>query len=204
MNDEPKTIPPATSTAKDLGDGDRNRDGRATRDPYTAPVAATSGLRSLFGTTGRMLLKELSAFGIVGIVCFLVDVALLQLFYAHLGIGAVTSKVLATLISMTLAYFAHRYWSFSHRARTNPRREYVLFALINGSTLLLGAAIVGVVRYPLGQDSVLVIQIANIASIVLSTALRYLAYRKWVFPAHKLEPEEQTEDAATTAAHTVA
>jgi putative flippase GtrA len=86
---------------------------------------------------------------------------------------------------MTVAYFAHRYWSFSHRARTSVRREYVLFTVINGAALLLGMAVVAIVRYPLGQDSALVLQTANIASIVLSTVLRYLAYRTWVFPAHE-------------------
>ncbi len=151
------------------------------------------GLTGRLGTTWRLLLKELSAFGVVGIVCFLIDVGVFQLLYAHLGVGAVTSKVVATIVGMTIAYFAHRYWSFSHRARTNPRREYLLFALINGLTLALGAAIVWLVRYPLGQESVLVVQIANIGSIVLSTALRYLAYRRWVFPAHA--PEKTTEQA---------
>jgi putative flippase GtrA len=162
-------------------------------------VPQASGRRAPSGAAGRRLLKELSAFGIVGVVCFVIDVALFQLFYAELGIGAVTSKILATLMSMTIAYFAHRYWSFSHRARTNARREYLLFALINGSTLLLGAAIVAIVRYPLGQDSVLVIQVANVTSIVVSTAVRYLAYRTWVFPAHGPEPDDRSDDAESTA-----
>jgi putative flippase GtrA len=135
-------------------------------------------------TTGRLLLKEVSAFGVVGIVCFLVDIGLFQLFYDVLETGAVTAKLLSTLISMTLAYFAHRYWSFSHRARTSVRREYVLFTLINGGALLLGMAVVAVVRYPLGQESPMVLQTANVTAIVLSTVLRYLAYRRWVFPAH--------------------
>jgi putative flippase GtrA len=144
-------------------------------------------------TTWRLLLKEVSAFGVVGIACFLLDVGLFQLFYDVLGTGAVTAKLLSTLISMTVAYFAHRYWSFSHRARTGVRREYVLFTVINGAALLLGLAVVAVVRYPLGQDSAAVLQTANVTAIVLSTALRYLAYRRWVFPAHEAEeplPEE--------------
>jgi len=135
-------------------------------------------------STWRVLLKEVSAFGVVGIGCFLLDVALFQLCYAVLETGAVTAKLLSTLISMTVAYFAHRYWSFSHRARTTVRREYLLFTLINGAALLLGMAVVAVVRYPLGQDSAVVLQTANITAIVLSTVLRYLAYRRWVFPAH--------------------
>jgi putative flippase GtrA len=151
------------------------------------------GLRQRLGVTWRLLIKELSAFGIVGAFCFLLDVGLFQLFYAHLGWGAVTSKVVATLVSMTVAYIGHRYWSFSHRARTTVRREYVLFALINGATLLVSTGIVAFVRYPLGQEGVIALQAANIAAIVAGTVLRYLAYRRWVFPAHS--PESGGADA---------
>ena len=131
----------------------------------------------------RLVLRELSAFGVVGGVCFLIDVGLFQLLYAHVGTGAVTAKFISTVVSMTVAYVGHRYWSFSHRARTGVRREYVLFAVINGATLLIGLGIVALVRYPLGQDGALVLQMANLASIVLGTLIRYLTYRKWVFPA---------------------
>jgi putative flippase GtrA len=149
----------------------------------SAVVRPTHVLARL-GGTWRLLLKELSAFGVVGVVCFFLDVALFQFLYARIGIGAVTSKLLSTLVSMTAAYVGHRYWSFSHRARTGVRREYVLFALINGATLLLGLAIVAFVRYPLHQEHPLVLQAANVASIVLGTVIRYLSYRRWVFPAH--------------------
>jgi putative flippase GtrA len=132
--------------------------------------------------------RELGAFGVVGGVCFLLDVALFQLLYAHLDLGAVTAKLLSTLVSMTAAYIGHRWWSFSHRARTGVQREYLLFALINGITLVLGLAIVAVVRYPLGQESALVLQLANIASTVLGTVIRYLSYRRWVFPARGIAP----------------
>jgi putative flippase GtrA len=138
---------------------------------------------SRLSASGRLLIKELSAFGIVGAVCFVIQIGCFQLLYAHLGVGAVTSNLVATVVSMTAAYLGHRYWSFSHRTRTSVGREYVLFAAINGLTLLLGLAIVALVRYPLGQDSALVLQIANVGSIVLGTAIRYFGYRRWVFPA---------------------
>ena len=167
--------------------------------PYTRPVPLASRL----WTRWREALREASAFGVVGVICFLVDVGTFQLLYAHLGVGAVTAKVVATLVGMTLAYFGHRHWSFSHRARTGLRREYLLFAVINGGTLLLGAAIVAFVRYPLGQDDAVVLQVANIGSIVVSTVVRYLAYRRWVFPAH--ESTAADEDATLEAdARTVA
>jgi putative flippase GtrA len=137
--------------------------------------------------TWRLLAKELGAFGIVGAACFLLDVALFHVLYAVVGTDAVLAKLIATLVSMTAAYVGHRYWSFSHRARTGVRREYLLFAAVNGVTLCLGLAIVALVRYPLGQESALVLQAANIASICLGTVIRYLSYRAWVFPAHRPE-----------------
>jgi putative flippase GtrA len=140
----------------------------------------------------RLVLKELSAFGVVGGVCFLIDVGLFQVLYAHLGTGAVTAKFVSTVVSMTVAYIGHRYWSFSHRARTGVRREYVLFAVINGATLVLGLGIVALVRYPLGQDGALVLQVANLASIFLGTLIRYFSYRRWVFPAHESAPAPLT------------
>jgi putative flippase GtrA len=132
----------------------------------------------------RLLVKELGAFGVVGSVCFVLDVGLFQVLYAHVGTGAVTSKLCSVLVSMTLAYVGHRYWSFSHRARTGVRREYLLFTVINGATLLLSLGIVALVRYPLGQESVVVLQMANVAAIAAGTVIRYLSYRTWVFPAH--------------------
>ncbi|WP_308123573.1 GtrA family protein [Modestobacter marinus] len=155
------------------------------------------------GVTWRILLKELSAFGVVGALCFVVDLGLFQLLYAHVGVGAVTSKLLATLVSMTLAYFGHRYWSFSHRARTGLRREYSIFFLVNGVTLLLGLLLVAIVRYPLGQEGALALQVTNVVSIGLGTVIRFLAYRRWVFVssdapaavAHQLD-RERRESAA--------
>jgi putative flippase GtrA len=135
-------------------------------------------------STWRLLVKELSAFGVVGAACFLLDVGLFQLLYAHVGLDAVLAKLGSTVVSTTVAYFGHRHWSFSHRARTGLRREYALFVAINGVTLLLGLFIVWLVRYPLGQESALVLQLANIGSIGLGTILRFLSYRRWVFLPH--------------------
>ena len=127
--------------------------------------------------------RELAAFGVVGSVCFVIDVALFQVLYAYVGVDAVTTKFVATVVSMTAAFLGHRFWSFSHRARSGLRREYLRFAGINGVTLLLGLAIVWFVRYPLGQEGVLVLQGANVLAIGVGTVVRFLAYSQWVFPA---------------------
>ena len=148
-------------------------------------MPGTSALLQRLRSTWRQLLRELGAFGVVGASCFVLDVALFQLLYAGLGAGAVLAKFGSTLASTTAAYVGHRYWSFAHRARTGLRREYLLFAAVNGVTLAMGLAIVWFVRYPLGQESALVLQAANVAAIVLGTVIRYLSYRTWVFPARQ-------------------
>ena len=129
------------------------------------------------------MVHELGAFGVVGGVCLLVDLGVFHLLYAYLGTGAVTSKLVAGLVATTLAFLGHRSWSFARRRRIGLGRQYSLFLLINGGTLLLSLGIVAVVRYPLGQEAPLVLQAANMAAIAVGTALRWLTYRLWVFPA---------------------
>jgi putative flippase GtrA len=144
----------------------------------------TRSFRFALTGTWRLLARELSAFGVVGATCFVLDLALFQLLYVNVGLGAVTAKLVATLTAMTAAYIGHRFWSFAHRASIGTRRGYVLFLLINGLTLALGLIAVALVRYGLDQESFLVLQITNVASIALGTAIRWLSYRRWVFPAY--------------------
>ena len=137
----------------------------------------------------RTLARELSAFGIVGAVCFALDLGLFQVLYAYAGVNAVAAKLGSTLVSMTVAYVGHRYWSFSHRERTPVQRSYALFAGVNATTLAMGLVIVWFVRYPLGQESALVLQAANVCSIALGTVIRFTTYRRWVFPARTTPPK---------------
>ncbi|MGY1665021.1 GtrA family protein [Geodermatophilus sp. SYSU D00696] len=142
------------------------------------------------------MLRELSAFGAVGAACFALDVGLFQLLYVS-GTGAVTAKLVSTTVSTTAAYLGHRFWSFTHRERTGYRREYAAFMLVNGTTLLMGLALVAFVRHPLGQEHALVLQATNVASIGLGTVVRWFAYRRWVFPPRAddvARPERASRD----------
>jgi putative flippase GtrA len=146
------------------------------------PPSATTSLHRPLADTWRVLARELSAFSVVGLSAFALDVALFQLLYAELGVGAVTSKLLSTLVATTAAFLGHRYWSFAHRGQTGLRQGYLRFAVINGATLCLGLGIVATARYGLQLESPLALQIANVGSIAIGTAFRWLAYRRWVFP----------------------
>ena len=129
------------------------------------------------------VVRHLGAFGVVGGIGFVVEVGLFQLLYGHLGSGAVVAKAAATIVAMTVAFVGHRHWSFAHRARTGFKREYPMFLAINGLTLLLGLGIMAFARYGLDLTSAWALQGANLVSIAMGTVVRYLMYRRWVFPA---------------------
>lgn len=129
----------------------------------------------------RLLFKEVSAFLVVGGINFGVDLAVYQVTYAHLHQGALVSKVVSTGVTSTLAYFLHRHWSFSHRARTGLRREFVLFVTLSVASLIMGLLIIGVVRYGFGRTDVVALQAANVFSIVVGAIFRFWAYKRWVF-----------------------
>lgn len=162
-------------------------------------MPTAEALRRRARETWRLIGRELSGFGVVGAVCFVIDLGVFQLLYVHTGIGAVLAKLVSTVLATTVAYIGNRYWSFSHRARTGLRREYLLFIVINGTTLLLSLAVVAFVRHGLGQTSALILQIANVGSIALGTVVRFVGYRQWVFPAHE-EPGSRLDPTSVISA----
>nr|WP_244633574.1 GtrA family protein [Aeromicrobium sp. CFBP 8757] len=118
---------------------------------------------------------------VVGGVNFGVDLLVYQVTYSRLDQGALVSKVVSTAVTSTLAYFLHRHWSFSHRARTGLRREFVLFVVLSALSLFLGLALIGIVRYGFGRVDVASLQAANIVSIITGAIFRFWAYKRWVF-----------------------
>ncbi|MEV0350509.1 GtrA family protein [Nonomuraea sp. NPDC050680] len=127
------------------------------------------------------LLHELTKFGTIGIIAFVVDTGTLNLFRGAFGMGPMTSKVLATIISATVAYLGNRFWTFRHREQSGLRREYFLFFLLNGIALLFGLLAIGFTQYTLRLESLLAFNIANIVGVALGTLFRYWSYKKWVF-----------------------
>ncbi|AQZ66652.1 putative integral membrane protein [[Actinomadura] parvosata subsp. kistnae] len=127
------------------------------------------------------LVHELAKFGSIGALAFLLDTSLLNLFNVVVGLGPLTSKVIATTISTTFAYAGNRYWTFRHREQSGLRREYFLFFLLNGIALLFGMLTIGFTTYTLGLHDALSFNIANIVGVGLGTLFRYWSYKKWVF-----------------------
>lgn len=131
----------------------------------------------------RGLVHELAKFGVVGACCFVVDVTVFNVLLGATD-KPLTSKAVSTVIAATLSYVGNRHWSFRHRARSGLRREYTLFLVLNGVGMVIALSCLGVSHYVLGFESRLADNIAaNGVGLVLGTAFRFLAYRRWVFLA---------------------
>jgi putative flippase GtrA len=142
-------------------------------------VSRRERLRAYFRASWRVLLKEISAFGLVGAGALVIDLGLFALLAPH---GAVKAKIVSATVSTTFAYFGNRHLSFSHRARTSIGRETAFFFGINAITLVFSAALIAVFVYPLGYDhqSATVFAV-NVVSIGLGTLFRFWAYKRFVF-----------------------
>ncbi|HZC74110.1 MAG TPA: GtrA family protein [Jatrophihabitans sp.] len=143
------------------------------------PAIRLSEMRTYLRNYGRILLKEVSAFGLVGALALVIDVGIFTWLAPH---GALKAKAASTVVSTAFAYFGNRYLSFSHRARTGIARETSYFFGINLITLVFSEAIIGFFVYVLGYGhGSRAVFLVNLGTIALGTLFRFWSYKRFVF-----------------------
>jgi putative flippase GtrA len=143
----------------------------------------------------RILLKEITAFGVVGAFCLVLDLGLFNLLL-HQDIGVLTAKCISTVVATSVAYLGNRHLSFSHRARTGLARETSYFFAINVVVLVLSELVLALFAYPLGfKYDHLVMNVVNFGTIVCGTIFRFWAYKRFVF----LHPDKVSDRKAELA-----
>ena len=143
------------------------------------PPSPRVTLRSRLQGTTRVLVKELSAFGLIGAIAFAMDLAIFVWLAPH---GALKAKAVSTLCSTTFAYFGNRYLSFSHRARTSVGRETSFFFGINIVTLIFSEAALALFHYGFGYGHASGgLLIVNLGTVAIGTVFRFWAYKRFVF-----------------------
>ncbi|HEY3736108.1 MAG TPA: GtrA family protein [Jatrophihabitans sp.] len=143
------------------------------------PTSSSRSIVTQLRSSWRILLKEISAFGLIGLLSLGIDLGI----FAWLSDGgAVKAKFISTVVSTTFAYVGNRYLSFSHRARTSLGRETAFFFGINFITLIFSELVIALFVYPLGygHGSAMVF-VVNVATIGIGTIFRFWAYKRFVF-----------------------
>jgi putative flippase GtrA len=157
-------------------------------------VIAIGGLRPLAGQVVR--------FGTVGGVGFVVDVAVFNALLAagtagHLRGAAVLAKSSSTVLAIAVNWLGNRYWAFREHRRTDIAREAVEFGLVSLAGSLVTVGCLAASHYLMHLTSPLADNIsANVVGLGLGSAVRFVAYRRWVFAASRGRVELTSEVAA--------
>ena len=138
-------------------------------------------LRKLF-----RLRTEIGKFFGVGLMAYLVAVGgfnlLVHLDSAPLKSKPLTASILSGALSILVAYFGNRHWTWKERQRSGASREITLFFIINLISLSFTIICLAISRYILGFDSAVADNIsANIIGVGIGTLFRFWSYRTIVF-----------------------
>jgi putative flippase GtrA len=130
---------------------------------------------------------ELMKFGTVGGIAYIVNLLLFNLLvhfpFSPLDDRPVTGSLIAGIVSILIAYFGNRFWTWRERPRRAMSREIALFFIINGIGIAIASGVLYVSRYVLGFESAFADNIAaNVIGVGIGTIFRFLSYRIWVFP----------------------
>ena len=144
-----------------------------------SPSALRDQLREYLRNSWRILLKELTAFGLIGAVALAIDISIFAWLAPH---GAIKAKAISSTASTTFAYIGNRHLSFSHRARTGLGRETTFFFGINLITLVFSELMIALFVYPLGYaHGSGVVFLVNLVTIGIGTIFRFWTYKRFVF-----------------------
>lgn len=147
-------------------------------------------------TSRSPLVGQAARFLLVGGVATLVDVGAFNALHYGLGVGPLTSKVIATVLGGVTAFVGNRQWSFSGARGGSWKKQATAFLLVNLASMVLALLPLAVARYVLGLTGVVALNVAgNVIGLVLATGLRFWGYRRWVFPV----PEPVRADAEVAA-----
>jgi putative flippase GtrA len=133
----------------------------------------------------RDLVHELSKFGIVGLVAYVVDTAVFVALVIRME--SLTAKTIATAIAATVAFAGNRFWTWRHRPRSGLAREYGLYFFFNAVGLAIALGILGISHYGLGafwpafQTPLADVIAANVIGLAAGTVFRFWSYRRFVF-----------------------
>jgi putative flippase GtrA len=132
------------------------------------------------------LVREVSKFGTVGGIAFLIDLAIFNVLLQS-GMETLLAKTISTTIATTIAFAGNRFWTWRHRAHHHMGRQYTTFFLLNAVGLGIGLICLAISHYGLGQiwpalQSPLADNISGqLVGTAVGTLFRFWSYRRFVF-----------------------
>lgn len=147
------------------------------------PVAMVRALYERFAH----IIHEFGKFGIVGAICYVIDVTVFNVCLVVFGLAWFPSLVVSTVIAASLAFVGNRFWTWRDRERNALHREYGLYfgfnlvgLLISAGVLLLSHDVLGS-TWPVFQTTLADNIAGKVVGVGLASTFRFWAYRRFVF-----------------------
>lgn len=143
------------------------------------------------------LLPQLTKFGVVGLLGFVVDVGGFNLLRFAGGEGPLyayplTAKLVSGALATVVSWLGNRYWTFRHARRSAAHHEFAIFVVMCSIGTGIALGFLWVSHYVLGLTSPLADNVsANGLGLVCATVFRFWAYHTHVF----IEPTDVAEPA---------
>lgn len=104
--------------------------------------------------------------------------------------------VVANLVGMVVSYRGSRSWAFRHREPVGVAGGRVSYFVINTVTMAIPLLCLAFSRYLLDLDSALADNVAaNVVGLLLGTAARFWAFRRYVFLSQRRLRRREMEHA---------
>jgi putative flippase GtrA len=133
------------------------------------------------------LVHEIGKFGVVGAICYGIDVAVFNLCRVALETDVFVALLVSTVISTTCAFAGNRFWTWRDRERRSLRREYGLYFGFNLVGLGIGAAVLFLSHnllgsmWPVFQTALADNISAKFVGVGLASLFRFWSYRRFIF-----------------------
>ena len=171
--------------------------GAGTLGSVPATIASDQGRGHRLRDRLVALVRELSKFGTVGSIAFLIDLAIFNILL-QAGSETLAAKTISTVVATSVAFVGNRFWTWRHREHHNMARQYTTFFMLNGVGLGIGLACLAISHYGLGQiwpalRSPLADNISGqLVGTALGTLFRFWSYKRFVFRATAAVPRPPT------------
>lgn len=130
-------------------------------------------------TKQRPFIRQLMAFGVVGIVAFGIDYGILMLLTQALGTDPVVAAALSFSVSVAFNYVASMRFVFASRHDLSRTREFSTFVVLSLAGLALNEVGMWAGTRALGTDT-LALTVTKVATTVVVMVWNFWSKRRWL------------------------
>jgi putative flippase GtrA len=136
----------------------------------------------LFARGRGLATREVITFGAVSVGTTGMDFAIFNLLITVTALSPVTSNTISYSVGVVVSYLLNKRLTFRDGGRDNKAHEMGLFVVINVLGLLLNNGAIALVAREFGR-STLLLDAAKLAAGVGTWVLKFVMFKKWVYPA---------------------